>query len=297
MDLQQTIRNVAASLSDTSAQERVAGVAGRPLPSVEAIAEMMRLVRRVLLPGFFDEELVCNPSRMFHIGVDLERISTLLSRQIALSFDDRPGMEAGKRRGYDLASGLISLFPEIRRVLLTDVEAIVGNDPAVGSAAEVVHSYPGVQVMIHHRVAHALYRLGVPVLPRIIAEQAHSATGIDIHPAARIGEYFGIDHGTGIVIGATTVIGHHVMLYQGVTLGARNFKRDEEGLPIDRPRHPILEDHVVVYSGASILGRVTIGHDSVIGGNVWLTHDVPPYSRVLQSAHRSLPSFADGAGI
>ena len=135
----------------------------------------------------------------------------------------------------------------------------------------------------HQRIAHELYQLGVPVIPRIITEMAHSLTGIDIHPGAQIGEYFSIDHGTGIVIGQTAIIGNHVRLYQGVTLGAKNFTLDEQGLPMDLPRHPILEDEVIVYSNASILGRITIGKGSVIGGNIWLTHSVPPYSKLTQS--------------
>jgi serine O-acetyltransferase len=136
--------------------------------------------------------------------------------------------------------------------------------------------------MIHYRTAHELLLLGVPVLPRIITERAHSLTGIDIHPGACIGEYFSIDHGTGVVIGETTVIGNHVNLYKGVTLGARNFVMDECGNPINVPRHPIIEDNVVIYSNATVLGRITIGHDSVVGGNVWLTNDIPPHSRITQ---------------
>ena len=195
------------------------------------------------------------------------------------------------------ADDFIDALPEISRLLHTDVHAVMHNDPAVGSMQEVILCYPVVKAMIHYRTAHQLHRQGVPVIPRIITEMAHSATGIDIHPAAQIGEYFGIDHGTGVVIGATSVIGNHVMLYQGVTLGAKNFSYDAQGLPIDKPRHPILEDHVTVYSNTSILGRVRIGHHTVVGGNVWLTHDVPAYSRVLQSQAVQEPFFQDGEGI
>lgn len=173
-------------------------------------------------------------------------------------------------------------LPEISRLLQTDVDAVLHNDPAVSDRGEVILCYPLTQVMVHFRTAHVLHQLGVPRVPRMLTELAHSRTGIDIHPAATIGEYFCIDHGTGVVIGATAVIGNHVVLYQGVTLGARNFSYDAEGHPINLPRHPILEDNVTVYSNASILGRVTIGHDTIIGGNVWLTHNVPPYSRILQ---------------
>ena len=174
-------------------------------------------------------------------------------------------------------------LPEISRLIHTDVDAVLHNDPAVCDRGEVILSYPLPFTMIHYRVAHALYLLDVPRIPRMLTELAHSRTGIDIHPAAQIGDHFCIDHGTGVVIGETTIIGSHVVLYQGVTLGAKNFEYDEQGRPIDLPRHPILEDHVTVYSNTSILGRVRIGHDTVIGGNVWLTQDVPANSIVLQS--------------
>lgn len=174
-------------------------------------------------------------------------------------------------------------IPEIARLVNTDVDAVLHNDPAVTDRGEVILSYPLTYAMIHFRTAHVLYRLGVPRIPRMLTELAHSRTGIDIHPAAQIGEYFCIDHGTGVVIGETTIIGKHVVLYQGVTLGAKNFEYDAEGRPKDLPRHPILEDNVTVYSNTSILGRVCIGHDTIIGGNIWLTQDVPANSTVLQS--------------
>ena len=194
------------------------------------------------------------------------------------------------------ASAFMDRIPAIRELLETDVEAIAHNDPAVKSLQEIVFCYPAVMAMIYYRTAHELYRLGVPVIPRMLTEYAHSVTGIDIHPGAVIGDHFAIDHGTGIVIGETTVIGSHVTLYQGVTLGARNFAYDAEGRPKNIPRHPILEDGVTVYSNASILGRVTIGRNSVIGGNVWLTRSVPAHSRILQGKPQEM-SFTDGAGI
>ena len=199
--------------------------------------------------------------------------------------------------GDKVASEFEKRLGEICRLLNTDVQAISENDPAVGSEKEIVFCYPAVTAMLHYRTAHALLELGVEVLPRMLTELAHSSTGIDIHPGATIGPYFAIDHGTGIVIGETSVIGEHVMLYQGVTLGAKNFHYDEAGLPLNLPRHPIIEDNVTVYSNTSILGRVRIGHDSVIGGNVWLTHDVPPGSRILQRKAVSAALFSDGEGI
>ena len=196
----------------------------------------------------------------------------------------------------ETASAFMEKMPHIRALLATDVEAIAHNDPAVKSTQEIVFCYPAVTAMLYYRTAHELHLLGIPVIPRMLTEYAHSSTGIDIHPGAVIGDHFAIDHGTGIVIGETTVIGSHVTLYQGVTLGARNFTYDEEGKPINLPRHPILEDGVTVYSNASILGRVTIGKDSVIGGNVWLTRSVPEKSRILQGKTQDL-AFTDGAGI
>lgn len=177
----------------------------------------------------------------------------------------------------------VAQLPQLKSLIESDVEAIRRNDPAVESEREIILCYPGLKEMLYFRTAHMLHQLGVPVLPRYITERAHSLTGIDIHPAATIGDHFCIDHGTGIVIGATAIIGSGVTLYQGVTLGAKNFHRDAEGLPLDEPRHPILEDNVTVYSNTSILGRVRIGEGTVVGGNVWLTHDVAPHSMVLQT--------------
>ena len=194
------------------------------------------------------------------------------------------------------ASAFLEKVPGIRALLATDVEAIAHNDPAVKSLQEIVYCYPAVTAMLYYRTAHELHLLGVPIIPRMLTEYAHSQTGIDIHPGAVIGDHFAIDHGTGIVIGETTIIGSHVTLYQGVTLGARNFSYDQAGNPLNLPRHPILEDGVTVYSNASILGRVTIGRDSVIGGNVWLTRSVPAHSRILQGKPQEM-IFTDGAGI
>jgi serine O-acetyltransferase len=185
----------------------------------------------------------------------------------------------------------------IRQTLTTDVEAAYLGDPAAKGRGEVVFCYPAIRAISSYRIAHKLYELGVPLIPRIISEMAHSETGIDINPEAQIGEYFTIDHGTGTVIGATCIIGKNVKLYQGVTLGAKSFPLDENGNPIKGiPRHPIIEDDVVIYAQATILGRITIGKGSVIGGNVWVTNSLPPYSKIVQNKARGL-SFADGAGI
>ena len=191
-------------------------------------------------------------------------------------------------RARSMAAELIRRLPGIRAVLSTDVEAAYLGDPAAGSFGEVISCYPVIKALTNYRVAHELYLIGVPLLPRILTEMAHSETGIDIHPAAQIGKHFTIDHGTGVVIGATSIIGDNVKLYQGVTLGARSFPLDENGNPIKNiPRHPILEDDVIVYSNASILGRIRIGKGAVIGGNIWVTEDVPPGARIQQ--HRNSP--------
>ena len=182
-----------------------------------------------------------------------------------------------------MATQFISKLPEIRRILATDVEAAYYGDPAATCFGEIISCYPAIRAISNYRIAHELLLLGVPLIPRILTEMAHSETGIDIHPGAQIGHHFTIDHGTGVVIGATCIIGNHVKLYQGVTLGAKSFPLDEEGNPIKGiPRHPILEDDVIVYSNATILGRVTIGKGATIGGNIWLTEDVPAGARIVQ---------------
>ncbi len=269
------------------------------MPSLEALNELMTLLKRIFFPGFFDDIQTCTPNRMFHNGVALERIYSIVREQVVrgLVFCCERDIDEVAVQAEDITISFIEQLPEIKRLLLTDIQAVALRDPAVNNYGEVVFSYPVIQVMLHHRTAHALHRLGVPIIPRIIAEQAHSTTGIDIHPAAQIDEYFSIDHGTGVVIGATSIIGKHVMLYQGVTLGAKNFQYDSNGHPLDIPRHPIIEDNVTIYSNASILGRIRIGHDSVIGGNIWVTQDVPPHSRILQTKPLREYGFSDGAGI
>lgn len=201
------------------------------------------------------------------------------------------------RSARDLTSAFAARLPEIRKRLGGDVRAAYDGDPALTNLDEVMLCYPGFTAIVHHRIAHELHLLGVPLVPRILAALAHEDTGVDIHPAAQIGGHFFIDHGTGVVIGATAVIGERVRLYQGVTLGAKSFELDDAGLPKKGvPRHPIVEDDVIVYAGATILGRITIGRGSIIGGNVWLTRSVPPESRVTQAQARQ-EAFVDGGGI
>lgn len=235
----------------------------------------MRLFRSAVFAGYFDAE---------PIAASLGELSDILARQSARACATfhRGVHPDAEPFGREVAAQLLKQLPELRRRLGTDVKAVFDGDPAAVSYEEVILCYPALVALTHYRLAHALLQLGVPILPRLISEAAHSATGIDIHPGAEIGEYFSIDHGTGVVIGETCVIGNHVRLYQGVTLGAKSFKFDAAGNILQEPRHPILEDNVVVYSNSSILGRVRIGHDTVVGGNVWQTTDLPPYSRVIQ---------------
>jgi len=260
-----------------------------PLPSVEQVEQIVSLVKSIIFPDYFNKRQPDETIRSYYIGVHMEELQRLLTKQIAHGLQFCKECEAikTKQQVYQEAERMSLLFidtlPEIKRLLYTDVQAMFDNDPAASNYGEVIFCYPVINTMIHYRIAHRLHELSVPVLPRIITEQAHSLTGIDIHPGAKIGEYFAIDHGTGVVIGETCIIGNHVTLYQGVTLGAKSFKYDTEGNMLNIPRHPIIEDNVTVYSNASILGRITIGHDSVIGGNIWVTQDVPPHSRIQQS--------------
>ncbi len=273
-----------------------------PLPSVEKVKQIVVLAKSIIFPDYFNKRQPDETIRSYYIGVHMQELLRLLTKQIAhgLQFCEDCREMRTKGEVYDEAERLALLFvdslPEIKRLLYTDVEAMFDGDPAATNYGEVIFCYPVINTMTHYRIAHRLHELKVPVIPRIITELAHSKTGIDIHPGARIGEYFSIDHGTGVVIGETTIIGNHVSLYQGVTLGAKSFKYDEQGNMLNIPRHPIIEDHVTVYSNASILGRITIGHDSVIGGNIWLTHSVPPFSRILQSKAVDA-GFQDGLGI
>jgi len=263
-------------------------------PASSDLEETIALCRSLLFPGFFGPTLDRQDGLAEYIRRGTERLFSLLCRQITASLrfqaEGCPQGEKGRQQqAGEIAGEFISALPGLRTGMEQDVIATYNGDPAAESLAEVIACYPGIRAVSSYRIAHALYDLHVPVLPRMITEMAHSETGIDIHPAARIGTSFAIDHGTGVVIGATTVIGNRVKLYQGVTLGAKSFPLDENGHPIKGiPRHPILEDDVIIYANSTILGRVTIGQGAVIGGNVWVTEDVPAGARVLQSKKKFL---------
>jgi len=263
---------------------------GEPLPSAKILQDIIELSRAILFPGYFGNSTVNSRTINYHIGVNIEKLFGLLTKQImaglcfGASEECIEDTETKQVKAADLAAKLIELFPQLRRTLATDVEAAYNGDPAAQSFGEVICCYPAIKAITNYRIAHELLKLGVPLIPRIITEMAHSETGIDIHPGAQIGSYFTIDHGTGVVIGATSIIGNNVKLYQGVTLGAKSFPLDKDGNPIKGiPRHPILEDDVIVYSNATILGRITVGKGATVGGNIWVTEDVPQGARLVQT--------------
>ena len=271
---------------------------GEPLPSQQAVRSIIDLTRMILFPGFFGSEGVNSYNLEYVIGIRCEELNNILTNQItaalALQKDcgeaiDLPRLE---KKAADISMRLIGQLPEMRRVLHTDVSAIYRGDPAAASHEEVIYCYPSIRAITNYRIAHALHVMGVPVLPRMISEMAHSETGIDIHPGATIGEYFAIDHGTGVVIGATAIIGKNVKIYQGVTLGAKSFDCDPDGNPLKGiDRHPIIGDDVVIYSNASILGRITIGNGAVIGGNIWVTEDIAPGEKLIQAKANNILRF------
>ena len=291
-------KNVSLLSKHTTREDSLMPGSHAPLPSIEAIKQIVSLVKRIIFTDYFYKRQPDEATRSYYIGMSMEELLNLLKEQIArgLLFNSDLDEAATPEKAETLACDFIGSLPEIKRLIYTDVEAVFNGDPAATNYGEVIFCYPAINAMTHYRIAHHLQMKGVPVLPRIITELAHSKTGIDIHPGATIGEFFSIDHGTGVVIGETCIIGNHVSLYQGVTLGAKSFKYDENGNMINCPRHPIIEDHVTIYSNSSILGRITIGHDSVIGGNIWLTQSVPPGSKILQSKAVDA-SFIGGLGI
>jgi serine O-acetyltransferase len=273
-------------------QKRTREPGGREFPSRDALAQVIDALKGALFPMRLGPPDLRQESEDFYVGHTLDSaLHGLLAQvrlELAYSARHQGRGDAGIEAEALLASrSFAAAWPGIRQLLDSDVLAAYHGDPAARSVDEVLLCYPGVLAMIHHRLAHQLYRLGLPLLARIVAELAHAQTGIDIHPGAQIGPGFFIDHGTGVVIGETAVIGQRVRLYQAVTLGAKRFPKDLEGkLQKGLPRHPVVEDDVVIYAGATILGRVTLGKGSVIGGNVWITCDVPAGGNVTQAVSR-----------
>ncbi|NLT32569.1 MAG: serine acetyltransferase [Acidobacteria bacterium] len=261
---------------------------GTQLPSRASCLEIMQQLRSVLFPGFFRLAEFSPEALELHVGAILDRVAITLEEQVRRGFcfvcpGDEDSPSECRARAAGITRRFLERIPGVMELLAEDVRAAYDGDPAAKSPSETIFCYPGIYAITNHRVAHELYNLEVPVIPRILGENAHSVTGIDIHPGARIGRSFFIDHGTGVVIGETSVIGDRVRLYQGVTLGARSFPLDTNGVPIKGvDRHPVIGDDVVIYAGATILGRITVGARSVIGGNVWLTDSVPPGSVLSQ---------------
>jgi serine O-acetyltransferase len=271
----------------------------RERPARDALVEIIRGLRSALFPAHFGVSDFSEPSLDAFVRGALDTSLHELVEQVRrdLAYNAARASTAHLARAREIVATLAEKLPALRITLEHDIRAAYDGDPAALSRAEILLCYPGITAITHHRIAHELHVLGVPLLARILAQIAHSTTGIDIHPGANIGSSFFIDHGTGVVIGETAIIGERVRIYQGVTLGARNFPRDVEGSVVKgRPRHPIIEDDVVIYAGATILGRVTIGRGSTIGGNVWLTHSVPPQSHIRQAQPRR-NMFSDGGGI
>jgi serine O-acetyltransferase len=290
-DLKQVVTELAAERQRwRESQKRSTEPGGRELPSREALAQIIDGLRGVLFPMRLGPADLRHESEDFFVGHTLDSVLHALLVQVRLElqyavrhqpYQDALGID---RDAIRIVQDFSLELPRIRSLLDTDVLAAFDGDPAARSVDEVLLCYPGILAMIHHRLAHQLYVLGVPLLARIVAELAHGQTGIDIHPGATIGAGLFIDHGTGVVIGETAIIGQRVRIYQAVTLGAKSFPTDASGNPIKgQPRHPILEDDVVIYAGATVLGRVTIGRGATIGGNVWVTHDVVPGAHITQA--------------
>jgi serine O-acetyltransferase len=260
----------------------------RFVPSRDEIVEVLDLFFELLFPGYFGKLDLCDENLAYHVGGLVAALREKLERQIerCLCFEDESAQRLDVRRcqnqGRDLTAQLLARLPDIRARLVRDAQAALDGDPAAGSLDEIILSYPGFRAVTVHRIAHELHALGVPLMPRIMSEWAHTETGADIHPGATIGDSFFIDHATGVVIGATAIIGARVRIYQGVTLGALSLPRDEHGRVVGATkRHPTVEDDVTIYAGATVLGGDTVlGKGSVIGGAVFITRSVPPGSRV-----------------
>jgi len=294
LDLKAQIVDVVDSLARTYLEnDLLANVGDHPIPSRSEVIKSLDDVREVIYPGYFSRWPVDRINYKYHLGTVMNQIYEGFSAQIARSLRHEctgahEVCDRCVRRGREAAVTFMGRLPEIRARLAGDVQATLESDPAAGRVEEVIFSYPGVNAVTVYRIAHELYHLEIPILPRIMSEHAHTVTGIDIHPGAHIGERFFIDHGTGVVIGETCVIGDDVKIYQGVTLGALSLPRDTTGkLVTGTKRHPTVEDRVTIYSGATILGGDTvIGAGSVVGGNVWLTGSIPPGTKVVIESPR-----------
>ena len=284
----------------TAADAALAGgaVAAGDRPTRGEITRVMSELRAALFPRELGVAADGEAAVAAHLATALAGLREQIRRCTILFQAERPGEGLAPSDVDHVMRAFTEQLPAIRTLIEGDIAAAFAGDPAARSRSEILHGYPGVRAMLDHRMAHLLYTLQVPLLPRIASEAAHSATGIDIHPGATIGERFFIDHGTGVVIGETAIIGAGVRLYQGVTLGSKSFPKGDDGnLVKGQPRHPIIEDEVVIYSGATVLGRITVGRGSTIGGNVWLTKSVPANSHLSQARARTDDLVGEGSGI
>ena len=258
------------------------------LPSGKVLQSLVELCRAILFPGYYGQARITGQTIRFHTGVSIEQLFEELSKQIYAGLclantSQTTSSQAAKATAERIAEEFISSLPELRSLLATDAEAMFDSDPAAQNPGEVIFCYPGFRAICNYRIAHVLYRLEVPFIPRMITEMAHSETGIDIHPGATIGHHFSIDHGTGIVIGETSMIGDYVRIFQGVSLAGAKLPPDEKGNTIRGiARHPILGNHVTVYSNATLIGKIHIGDGATICGNVWVAEDVPAGATVSQ---------------
>jgi serine O-acetyltransferase len=295
-DLKQIVADLRASREVTHNVRFLGRV--RELPARETVEEVLERLRAALFPTHYARADLTDESIDFFVGETLNEALIMLSEQLrrGLLFDAArveaaPDPLAAVARAAEMTRDFATQLPALRALIVSDLRAAFQGDPAASSISEVLLCYPGTIAIMLHRFGHALHRLGARLIPRLINDIAHTRTGVDIHPGAQIGASFFIDHGTGVVIGETTVVGERVRLYQAVTLGAKRFPADADGnLVKGVPRHPIVEDDVVIYAGAAILGRITIGRGSTIGGNVWLTHSVGPGSNITQAQMRSSDS-------
>jgi len=281
-------------------EQKTAHLVAALIPSKESVVEILEDLKGILFPGYFRRQEIDPFSLRYQIGSQVNNIFEKLAMQISRSIRHECRRLNNLctfciERGQKEALVFLGKIPSLRKILATDVQAAYDGDPAAKSLDEIIFSYPGLQAIATYRMAHEIHAQGVPLLPRIMTEHAHSATGIDIHPGAQIGDTFFIDHGTGVVIGETTEIGKAVKIYQGVTLGALSFPKDSEGNIIrGRKRHPTIQDEVTIYSNATILGPILIGARSVIGGNTWITREVPPDTVVtMETPHLSYKGNKD----
>jgi serine O-acetyltransferase len=287
-----SIRKAACLLAEQTNHSQISRIPSQKdtLPSLFELKRIMSTLKSIFFPAYLSDFNLHNELLQSHLEIEIEKIYITLTEQIKKGFCyeckltqcSSEKCNQCEEKALQCAHDFIKSLPSIKETLTKDVIAAYHGDPAAQSYAEIIFCYPSINTLIHHRVAHKLFKLGVPLIPRIINEMAHAENGIDIHPQAQIGDSFTIDHGTGVVIGQTSIIGNNVKIYQGVTLGAKSFPLDKNGCPVKGiDRHPIVEDNVVIYANATILGRITIGANSTIGANMWITKNIAPNTKIF----------------